>query len=274
MPLGPGALSILGPSNIVSGSGGAGPPPYVASAVHFDGATALGLTNQALGVATDSATGLLAVWLKGSNIFNLQVSTANGDVMQDANNFNANCGGNSPSVLPNVPGLFMFDVNGNGDFYTSPTAQAQIPIDTWTLMLWSWNTNFPAGSRLVQSFYGDTQNTITFGDDSGTAFLVNWSDTEWAFCSGTVAHQGNTFTDVADFQLWCGAPFLDLTVTANRRLFIDGSGKPVNPSVAAAVLGQQTVLLSGDATTFANNQGNAPATSVLTGTLTNASSHP
>lgn len=81
--------------------------------------------------------------------------------------------------------------------------------------------------------------------------------------------------DMAEFQLWSGVSIVetdDTILTANRRLFIDGSGKPVAPSIAVAALGTPTLQLIGTAASW---------TSLLTGygftiagTLTNASSSP
>jgi hypothetical protein len=76
---------------------------------------------------------------------------------------------------------------------------------------------------------------------------------------------------VADIQLWCGiAP--DLSVSSNLAKLIS-AGKPVDPATAAAAFGQQAFLFSGDASSFANNQGSA-GSCVLTGALTNATTSP
>jgi hypothetical protein len=57
------------------------------------------------------------------------------------------------------------------------------------------------------------------------------------------------YGSLADFSFWPGVSFLvagDIPL-ATRRLFLDASGAPVNPSTAIATLGQPPVMLSGDA---------------------------
>ncbi len=88
------------------------------------------------------------------------------------------------------------------------------------------------------------------------------------------------FGDIADFQVWVGTSIVeaDNTIsTPNRRLFIDASGKPVDPAVAAAALGPPTVrcsaTLGGPASSFATNQGTGGAFTT-TGTLTLSATTP
>lgn len=78
-------------------------------------------------------------------------------------------------------------------------------------------------------------------------------------------------SDMADFQFWCGN-YIDFTDASNLAKIISG-GKPVDPMQAASAFGAQTVLLAGDSTTFASNQGNGGAF-VTTGALSNASTSP
>ena len=50
--------------------------------------------------------------------------------------------------------------------------------------------------------------------------------------------------DIADLMVWPGV-YLDLSVQDNRRLFIDADGKPVNPAVAVASLGNPILMFHG-----------------------------
>jgi len=76
--------------------------------------------------------------------------------------------------------------------------------------------------------------------------------------------------DMADVRVWLNQ-CIDPTPT-NLAKFI-AAGKPVDPATATAAFGAPAVLFSGDASTFATNQGTL-GTFTLEGTLTNASTHP
>ncbi len=249
------------------------PTPYAANAVHFDGSTTLGLSDRGAGLATNSATGLLSVWVKGTNFLNFT------DRYLDAN-FSALFGDfNKGDVAVTSAGVNILAIQ----FYDAAetdycyfTAPAFAGTD-WMWIGLSWDTNFAAGSRIVQCYFGDTSQGLATVYDNGAAFVSNYSDFGWYLGAGPywAASDGLGITgDEADFQMWCGNTFLDLTIEANRRLFIDANGKPVDPAVAAAALGAQTVLLSGNAAQFPTNQGDGGATSVLAGTLTDAASSP
>lgn len=60
--------------------------------------------------------------------------------------------------------------------------------------------------------------------------------------------------DMADLMVWLGAS-RDLDTEANRRLFIDAGGKPVDPAVAIAELGDPVLAFYGDTATWHTNQG-------------------
>jgi hypothetical protein len=77
--------------------------------------------------------------------------------------------------------------------------------------------------------------------------------------------------DVADLQMWVNA-WLDFSIPANRELFIK-NGLPVNPSIAAQVLGTPAVLFQGNTTNFIVNQGTGGAFTLI-GSLTNSTSSP
>lgn len=107
---------------------------------------------------------------------------------------------------------------------------------------------------------------IDAGDDS--AFDMGFNSKTF----GIPYYGANFNMDMADVQMWIGTQ-TDFSIEANRRLFIDASGKPVDPAVATAALGQQTVLMSGDKDTFGINQGSGGSFD-STGTLTNATTSP
>jgi hypothetical protein len=253
---------------------------YVAKAVHFDGNTSIQLANQAASLATDANTGLLTVWVRGSAIFGNNNTALLGDSSSLADAVIAGL------AAGNSFGSFTFDSTG-GDYYYNATTTPQnvVPSDSWTAMMMSWNMGvYPL---VVQLYYGDVAQSIVTSGDSGGAFAVPipYSDTKWTFIGSSAnafgaatntspLYQNGILGDAADYQLRAGGSFVDLSVTANRRKFIDALGKPVNPSVAAAAFGQATVLLSGDHTGFMVNQGSAGPVSAYMGFVGSALAAP
>ena len=74
---------------------------------------------------------------------------------------------------------------------------------------------------------------------------------------------------------WNPGEYLDFSVEANRRLFIDASGKPVSLGAdgSTPTTNQPAVYLNGNDTTFFTNLGSGGAITQI-GTLTNCASNP
>lgn len=82
---------------------------------------------------------------------------------------------------------------------------------------------------------------------------------------------------MADVSIWPGVSLLTAgdIAEATRRLFIDANGNPVDPSVAIAALGAPAFMLSGNASSFPdNNLGTSGTLTVAAGYLSNATTHP
>jgi hypothetical protein len=255
-------------------SGSLSPSSYIAKAVHFNGSAEVGLTNQSAILAADASTGLLSVWLQGSDIFN-STNSAGGALVYDNNN--GNC---IFSCINNIPNSFSFgfDNAANTSHYfnsSNPSGPGIMPTSGWFNLLASWDMSV-APTPIFQLYFSDVLQT--FPSPPGILnppFTINYADTAWQIIGADNPGTGTAvICDAADFQLWCGGIFVDLSVTANRRKFIDGSSKPVDPATAATAFGQQTYLLSGDHTHFPTNGGSGSATSLLAGALTDASTHP
>lgn len=125
----------------------------------------------------------------------------------------------------------------------------------WYHQAASWNTDFAVGSKIFQIFLSGVDLGATqTGDTSGGP-----SPAQWSYSDGTegvtivipdIPDNGVLPVSLADFQFWNGV-FIDWSNPANlARVFL--GGKPVAPSSA---LGQQTLLFSGNKSTFGVNQG-------------------
>jgi hypothetical protein len=91
----------------------------------------------------------------------------------------------------------------------------------------------------------------------GVPFLdgmqVNWSG------------QVTPIIEMSDYQLWVGQ-FIDPTVSGNFSKFVKisgGKGTLVDPAIAAAAFGQQTILFKGNSTQFPVNRGIGGAFSLV-----------
>lgn len=230
---------------------------YVASAVTFDGtndylARAADLTGLA-----DGKAGLISVWLKFA---------AAGDGASQMI-LGSNQGASTARFgLQRLAGN-LFGVRGRNATGTAILARNSTTNITsasgWVHVIASWNLATPVCQIYVNNV--DDQNP------SGT--LTNDTidyTTGNAFVGADSGAAAKLNADVAD--LWFNPTYLDLSVDANRALFIK-NGRPVNPTVPVAALGTPCILLSGNAAAFATNQGSGLGLTT-TGALTNAATSP
>lgn len=255
-----------------TGGGGGG---YVAKAVHFDGSTALVLSD--LSAVVDGPLGILSFWIKPEqdsfdNYADIVVSLDNSefDVFL------------SPNSAGAVPGTYLDVVLRTSDELSAKDAEYVFPGPAagWRHGLLSWRTNFPEGEKLL-AFYLDDVLVGGFGPgtfDTGPSFDVNYSQGNTAISLGgnvgaiqygPYAYKG----DAADWAFHSTVSIVEDNGTiseANRRKFISAALKPQNPSGFPA---GAKVLLSGDASAFPVNQGSAGALA-LTGSFTNATTSP
>lgn len=245
-------LPLTGAGKGYGGGGGA----YHADAVHFDGLTnvkTLSLTS------TDNGFFCSSFWAKSAwnNFFVV--------FLADPNTYNG------PAMTGRPTGTMDYGVANQASIIASTTAN---PVPTgWANYIMAAQTDLPAGQKILKLYVNDIDVSNTFSD-GGPSFNIATNGLEfWIGDDG----QGSPFTgDLSDVRIFPGVNLLsggDIPV-ANRRLFIDANGKPVDPSVATAALGTSgAILLSGDSTSFGTNQGDG-GTFTTTGTLTNASTSP
>ncbi len=246
--------------------GGGGGGGYVAKAVHF---ASLASVDCALTTGTDSPFLTAAIW------FRLPAGAlAKSPDLWDFGSMSAPF-----AVAPEVGFVDTDDIGAQvANDQGSPNIQVDsstglIFEETWYCHLMAANTNFDSPGRIFQQYLGDISAVSSFIEHGDTTPF------NMPFSGGRAAvpvYQNNRpfFSyefECADLQIY--PVFTDLSIEANRRLFFDADGKPVNPSVAVAALGDPFILLSGDASGFPINQGTG-GTFTLTGTLTNASSSP
>lgn len=243
---------------------GVGGPPVAAAGfspfgVNFNGSTTLAKASDFTGNA-DSSVGIISYWFNGGNqSFTRQV------LSNAASLFTANMA-SSPA-----PTMFLQDSLGVNQIAFN-NGGSGLPA-SWTHILASWNTNFTSGSRIAQMYIQDVSSANVV-IDSGTAFNVAYTTTAWS-------ESGPSFitADLAEMYFAPGQ-FLDFSITANRRLFISGSGHPVDlgatgstPTGVAPIL-YQSVRPAGAANDFLTNRGTGGNMTVSAGALTLSGTNP
>ncbi len=246
-------------------SGGPSPPPYVASAVHFDNVSFLEQDSTSI---PDTSVWSFSGWCQFADtstfpyVWDLYAPSGGGlNYVAIGANFNTDISFQAGHLNTPSP----------TSFFNFGSADGLFQLNTWTHIAGSVNTNFAAGLKIGQ-LYVNRLNVLdpAVTNDSAPAFDASWSGSDFYIPDNST--DGPPGNDAADMQWWIGQ-FIDWSVPSNLAKVIDSNGKPVDPAIAAAAFGQQTVLFTGDASTFGTNQGTAGAFA-LTGTLTNAATHP
>lgn len=229
------------------------PNTYVAKAVNFDGATSL--TNAAL-TAVDSNFLALSFWIKIANPAGAAPVPWSTD---------------PAGTLPNET-FFEDDGAGSWKIWQNVTAAYAVNTDTYPVAQSTWAHVLVgvdgSGTTKTKIYVNDVD--IAYSGAAKPPFVVALAGLPMTIGTDLIAGD-YMIGDFADF--WFGNSNIldgggDIPL-ATRRKFIDANGKPVDPTNFPAGL----VLLSGDATTFATNQGSGGAFTT-TGTLTNASTSP
>jgi hypothetical protein len=133
---------------------------------------------------------------------------------------------------------------------------------------WHWiGISYDVGASQFQLYIDGTEQNLV----SGPSFLnanMYWDDGVWYI--GKTAFTGS----LAD--VWIAPTRIDFSVTANLRKFYSSTGHPVDlgsngslPTGSAPI-----IFLTGDATTFVNNNGTGGGFPVTAGTLTTDPSGP
>jgi hypothetical protein len=243
---------------LLLGASGGGGGSYAATAVHFDGTVNLSINS--LSVTNHDALSL-AFWIKGAPQDSKKLYVVDGT-------------GNYTSIGDTdlLGNIHTSIGNGAGTNYVSEYTDEAIKValdSTWHCIISSMESD--TGRQKI--YIDDTDATELDLNASPFTALFN----ALPFMFGDDGFGNGITADFAIVRIMPGVSLLDGggdIPLATRRLFIDASGKPVDPAVATAALGfTGAILFDGDATGFATNQGTGGAFT-LTGTPTNASTSP
>lgn len=236
---------------------------YHAKAVHFDGST--WCQNDSLACADGITALAVSLWFRASpqpaDFGSLFFVVDSEDEYLTVWPLTGPLDGVSPNSLePTVYG------SPNDDNFIERIIAGSPFNDGWHHMLTSADTT--SGEMLV--YIDDVLATPFLSDDAGVPFVMPFNGKSLWF--GASFYGEGLVADVADAWIAPGVLLASggAISQANRRKFISATGKPVDPVNFPA---GGAVLFSGDATSFATNQG-AGGSFVVHGSLTNAATSP
>ena len=240
---------------------------YQAKSVHFNGGAYLHIDSLS---APDSDKFAMVFWFKTASTTPDQIQCWMANDVNDSASLNVE-GNVSDGEYSN--GIFqsLEDFEASKQFNINTSLHPS--MDGWHCYIGGAETNFGTGEKRGKIYIDDVDVT-SIVNDNNDAFSMVSNGREMYICTDGFGH--SVIGDVADMRIMIGMSLLDGggdIPLATRRLFIDGDGKPVNPSEATAQLGTPTILFSGDAASFITNQGSGGAFT-LSGSLTDASTSP
>jgi peptidoglycan hydrolase-like protein with peptidoglycan-binding domain len=261
----PGQLIFIGGGAPTPATPPASPPspaPYVAKAVHFDGATTLHIASLS---TTDNNTFSFVIWSK------IQAPDYAG-----ADPFFDTDPENNYTTLAGIGSSFSsqfeaYDASGSGPAIKEGVTAGTLPAAQWNVVIASVNST----TGVMKVYRGDTDITGSLGINGIPFSLVNNGLSFWF---GGDPFGFDITGDISDVWIAPGQSLLDGggdIPEATRRKFIGADGKPVDlGSDCSAPTGMApAVCFSGDASTFGTNKGTGGAFT-LTGTLTDAGTSP
>jgi len=232
------------------GSGGA---RYITTANDYDGSNDFALRGADLTGAADGKAGTVSFWVRldggdGSNLVIIENNSVRFRALRTSNDFFLIRGRNTSDST-------ILQIVSNTAFTAS---------SSWIHVLCSWNLATPEAHLFINDA-NDEAAGATETDDT-----IDYTDTDWgigAKVDGTLKFNGC----ISEF--WFEDTFIDITVEANRRKFINSGLKPVDlGSDGSRPTGASPLIYAtnGDPSTNNGTGGNF----VITGALTACSTSP
>ena len=229
---------------------------FVANAVDFDGSNDNLLRGSDLTGNADGKQGTYSVWIR--------LDGGNGVLQHSSNNT-----GGKLRLKRIASDIWEINLKNSGGSFimTLKTATTYTSSATWLHLLLAWDLSVPEAHFFVK----DANDEV--GGSSENDDTIDYTVADYSVGS-TTSEGGRLNGCMAELYINT-AEFIDITVQANRRKFIDASGKPVSlgsdgslPTGTAPV-----VYLNGDSTNFETNQGTG-GNFTVTGALSDCSTSP
>jgi len=252
-------LSNRRPRRLPGGGAAPGPAPYTASATNFDGTNDYIRRAGALTSVTDTDKGILSFWVDLNNADSVLIRF-----------LTAAIAGRGIDVQRSAANALGFSgTNAAGDFYFAESIAGLIASGGWRHILFAWDTS--VAGDIVQGYLDDlakfsTSPLFRNGD-------VDYTQTDWGI-GATTAGASKLNGCLSEFYFNTDE-YLDISVEANRRLFITAAGKPVDLGADGSTPtgNQPAIYLPNPFGTFEGNAGYGGDFSV-TGALTACADSP
>lgn len=244
----------------------AAPAGFTCDAADFDGTNDFMTRGAGLTGAVDGKQGIFSAWVR--------LDGGDGTALTLFESVTL-LGGNTPRLTVDRLSLNLFRVQARNSANTVIlnllTNNTYIASATWLHVLASWDLATAGARHLYINDVSDINVTIFTND------TIDYTVGDWG--CGAVPNGTSKFNGCIAEVYFNDAAYLDLSVTANRRLFIDAAGKPVNlgtdgstPTGSAPIV--YFHLDVGEAVAnFATNRGTG-GNVTITGTLDTCSSSP
>ena len=245
-------ISITGGVKVPQGKFSVGPAAvgFTANAVNFDGSNDVLDRGAGLTGAVDNDTLLISFWIDilGSDGVTLKLydATSGRFVVRRLSNNKLRCG---------------FKTSADADVWAFTVTNDFVASGGWRHVLIAIDD--AAGKRLI--YIDDAVPSIdTVTSNSGD---IDWTVADWSF--------GGLTLDADVAEVYATNEFLDVSIEANRRKFIDAAGKPVDlGSDGSTPTGTASLIFfSGETDSWHTNKGSGGGFTE-TGALTDAASTP
>jgi len=230
-------------------------PPYVANAVDFDGTSDFMERGGLLTGQADGKLGTISFWVRIDG----------GDGSQDRV-FNTTNDRFSARILSANTIRVTSKSTGDSTVMRVTSGATYLASSAWIHVLASWDMNTPEAYLFIND--ADDEGVSTENDDT-----IDYTDVDNAV-GADVGGNGKWVGCISELYI-NQAEFIDITVEANRRRFIDAAGKPVSlGSDGSLPTGTAPIMyLNGDSTNFQTNQGTG-GNFTVTGALDDCSTSP
>lgn len=212
---------------------------YFANAVNFDGTNDYLTHGSGLTGAGDSKRFTMTGWLKAA-ADGTHMRILNGSNRVYISRFTSNQ--LRISVSSSVPVISLFVVSSDDTMQIA---------DGWVNFLTSFDMA-DTGKRHLYINDSSDLNVTTYNNAT-----LDLDVASWGFGADASGAGNKVNGDMADFMFWDGV-YIDFSTEANRRLFIDAGGKPVDPDAASgavATLGTPRVRFTNPTATWHTNAG-------------------
>jgi hypothetical protein len=235
---------------------------YRADAVHFNGTARLDIAS-----LTSTDNGLMSGVMWFTPLDEASADTTLWVVDPDEFVTYGDIGGVGPELNSTD---FEFSDSAGTPIFDCALTTPPIALSPWNSVIWTAKTDAASGSKKFRIYINrvDVTSLFTLDDDDGS-FNIGTNGKPFR-----LPYDG-VICDMAEVRIMPGVSLLagDDIAPETLALFVDDDNKPVDLAVATAALGAPCILFSGDASTFATNQGTG-GVFTLTGTLTDSSTSP